>query len=164
MAVVQIADIYDPVTFNEAMQERQTEKNAFLQAGILTNDAKLQAHLQTGGQTGELPFYFALATSGAGATGVEPNFSSDNPAIASTPQNITSGLMTFRASYQNNSWSAMDLAREITSLSDPLSAIINRIATYWATNTQNRIIQSGVGILADNVANNAGDMLISCSY
>lgn len=161
MATTQLADLYDPLTFNNALQERQIELNAFLASGVMTNDAKLQAHLQTGGMIGELPFYFQLPNSGEGAGGTEPNFSSDDPAVDSTPQKITSGKMVFRAAYQNNSWSAMDLAREITSLSDPLMAIVDRIATYWNTNTQNRLIQSGLGVLADNVANYSSDMLVS---
>lgn len=161
MAVVQISDIYDPLTFDEAMQERQVELNAFLQAGIIQNDAQLQAHLTTGGQIGELPFYFQLATSGEGASGTEPNFSSDNPANTSTPQKISSGKMVFRAAYQNNSWSSMDLAREVTSMRDPLMAIVDRVASYWSTNTQNRIVKSAMGVLADNIANDSSDMLVT---
>ena len=55
----------------------------------------------------------------------------------------------------------MDLAREITSMSDPLQAIVNRVADYWNTNTQNRLIKSAMGVLADNVANYTSDMVIS---
>ena len=160
MASTQLADLYDPLTFNEAMQERQIELNAFLASGIMSNDAKLQAHLLTGGNIGELPFYFQLPTSGEGGGGTEPNFSSDDPAVDSVPQKITSGKMIFRSAYQNNSWSAMDLAREITSLSDPLMASVNRVANYWNVNTQNRLIKSGVGVLADNVANDSSDMVV----
>jgi len=161
MATVQISDVYDPLTFDEAMQEAQPEKNAFLRAGIITSDPKLEAHLATGGQIGELPFYYALGTSGAGGSGTEPNFSSDDPAQSSTPKNITSAKMVYRASYQNQSWSAMDLAREVTNMKDPLGAIVNRVAEYWAINTQNRIIKSAMGVLADNVANDSGDMLVT---
>ena len=161
MATTRLSDLYDPLTFDNAMQERQIELNAFLQAGVMSNDSKLQSHLATGGNIGELPFYFSLPTSGEGASGTEPNFSTDNPANVSTPQKITSGKMVFRASYQNNSWSSADLAREITSLSDPLMAIVNRIAGYWATNTQNRLIKSALGVLADNVANDSSDMIVS---
>lgn len=161
MATVQISDIYDPLTFDEAMQERQVELNAFLQSGVIQNDTQLQSHLATGGQIGELPFYFQLGTSGEGASGTEPNFSSDNPASSSTPKNISSDKMIFRASYQNESWSAMDLAREVTNMRDPLSAIVDRVANFWNTNTQNRIIKSGMGVLADNVANDSSDMLVT---
>lgn len=161
MATVRLSDIYDPLTFQNALQERQIELNAFLAAGVMVNDSKLQAHLQTGGQIGELPFYFQLDTSGEGGTGQEPNFSSDDPAVDSVPNKISSGKMVFRASYQNSSWSAMDLAREITSMADPLEAIVNRIADYWNTNTQNRLIKSAMGVLADNVANDASDMVVS---
>jgi len=161
MATTRLSDLYDPLTFNNALQERQIELNAFLASGVMSNDTKLQSHLQTGGLIGELPFYFQLPNSGEGGSGAEPNFSSDDPAVNSVPQKISSGKMVFRASYQNNSWSAMDLAREITSLSDPLMAIVERISQYWNTNTQNRLIKSAMGILADNVANDSSDMVVS---
>ena len=161
MASTALTDLYDPTTFNNALQERQIEMNSFLASGIMTNDAKLQSHLSTGGTIGELPFYFQLANSGEGASGDEPNFSTDDPGDTSTPKKITSGKMIFRASYQNESWSAMDLAREMTSLTDPLDAIVNRIATFWNTNTQNRVIKSALGVLADNVANDSSDMLVT---
>ena len=169
MASTTLADLYDPVTFDNALQERQIELNVFLASGVMSNDAKLQSHLQTGGTLGELPFYFQLPNSGEGGTGTEPNFSSDDPTEVSTPQKITSGLMVFRASYQNESWSAMDLAREITSMADPLMAIVDRVANYWNTNTQNRLIKSAMGVLANNklasgvaeTDGNDGDMVVN---
>lgn len=153
MATVQIADIYNPLTFARREQEAQIQLNNFIQSGIVVSDPRLSAQATQGGNIGELPFFNPLGTE-------EPNYSTDNPATESTPAKVTGSKMVFRLASQNKSWSTMDLARELA-LEDPAGAIINRQAQYWATNNEKRVIQSAMGVLADNVANDSGDMLNS---
>ena len=155
MATTQLADIYNPLVFNAAVQEKQVELNRFIQSGVAVIDPQLTAMASVGGNIGELPFYKPLGTE-------EPNYSTDNPATLSTPAKITSAKMIYRLAAQNKSWSTMDLARELA-LEDPMGAITNRIAQYWATNNERRIIQSVRGLIADNVANDSGDMLFDIS-
>ena len=151
MATVQISDIYNPLTFAPAEQEMQLELNRFINSGVLTMDPRISAMAATGGNVGELPFFKPLGTE-------EPNYSSDNPAANSTAAKITSDKMVFRLASQNKSWSTMDLAIELA-LQDPTGAITSRVGGYWATNNEKRAIQSAMGILADNVANDSGDMV-----
>ena len=73
----------------------------------------------------------------------------------STPNKITKAVMKYRLASQNQSWSTMDLAADLA-LQDPVGAITNRIGNYWATSNERRLIQSTMGILADNVANDSG--------
>ncbi len=153
MATVQIADIYNPLTFAAGVQEAQTEKNAFIASGVIVRDSQLEAQMSAGGNIGEIPFFQPL---GVG----EPNYSTDNPGSFSTPNKIGSTKQVFRTAPRNNSWSTMDLARELA-LQDPLGAITNRIGHYWATDDQSRVIRSCRGMLADNIANDGGDMLFS---
>ena len=153
MATVQIADIYNPLTFSRREQEAQVQLNNFIQSGIMVADPRLSAQATQGGNIGELPFFNPLGTE-------EPNYSTDNPATNSTPANVASDKMVFRLAAQNKSWSTMDLARELA-LEDPVGAITGRQAQYWATNNEKRLIQSSLGVLADNVANDSGDMLNS---
>ena len=151
MATVQLTDIYEPTTFNAAMQEEAIELNAFVASGVMVESPQLTAMAATGGRTGELPFYLGL-------TNDEPNYSTDNPASTSTPANISSDVQTWRLAAMNKSWSTMDLSRELA-LQDPLGAITNRVGHYWRTALQRRLIQSAMGVLADNVANDSGDMV-----
>jgi hypothetical protein len=155
MATVQLADIYNPLVFAQAVQEAQVELNRFIQSGVAVMDPTINAMASTGGNIGELPFYKPLGTE-------EPNYSTDNPATLATPAKITSDKMVYRLASQNKSWSVMDLSREL-SLADPVAAITGRIAQYWATNNEKRIIQSVRGLLADNIANDSGDMLFDIS-
>ena len=151
MAVVQLADIYNPLTFAGAEQEAQLELNAFLQSGVMTLDPRINAMASVGGNKGELPFFKPLGTT-------EPNYSNDDPTANSTPKKVTGAKMDWRLASQNESWSTMDLAKELA-LIDPAGAITSRIGAYWATTNESRLINSLVGVLADNVANDSGDML-----
>ena len=151
MATVQITDVYNPLTFSQFSQEAQVELNRFLMSGVAVNNPQINGMAATGGNIGELPFYKPLGTE-------EPNYSDDNPSNNSVPKNVTDSKMVFRLASQNQSWSTMDLAVELA-LENPTGAITDRIGSYWATNNERRVIQSMMGVLADNVANDGGDMV-----
>ena len=153
MAVVQIADIYNPVTFARRAQQAQLELNRFIQSGVAIEDPELTAQMSVGGHMGELTNMGKLAIT-------EPNYSSDNSAALSTPANIAKELMKWRGAARNQSWSTMDLARELA-LQDPVGAITGRIGVFWKNDDEKRIINSLVGIVASNIANNSGDMCVT---
>ncbi len=152
MATVRLSDIYNPVTFAQAEQEAQSQLNRFLNSGVMQRSPLVDNQASTGGNIGELPFGKPLGTA-------EPNYSNDDPTQKSTPDNVTSGKMAWRLASQNKSWSSMDLSRELA-LEDPVQWITNRIGQYWATNNERRVIQSCLGIMADNETNDGGDMVV----
>lgn len=153
MAVVRLGDIYNPLTFARREQEAQLELNKFINSGVMATDTELQNQIGAGGNIGEISNYNPLGTP-------EPNYSNDNPADKSTPNKVDSNKQSFRLASMNQSWSTMDISRDLA-LQDPVGAITSRIGQYWATIEERRLIASCLGILADNVANNAGDMLKS---
>lgn len=153
MATTRISDIYEPTTFNQGVDEASTIANRFYQSGVMQRDGQLDGFAAGPGRAIELPFYKPLAD-------VEPNYSSDDPTTSSTPQKMSGGLQMGRKAFMNQSWSAMDLARELA-LKDPLDGITQKIGVYWATQIQKRTIQSLMGVLADNVANDGEDMVYS---
>lgn len=154
MAEVRLADIYDPLTFAGLIQEAQIEKNGFISSGIVLGDQEIQNVVNVGGKIGELTNYTPLTTG-------EPNYTNDVVGDVATPANISNQKQLWRRAMKHKSWSTMDLAREITIAGqDPVNAITNRIGDYWATDDQTRVIQSSLGFLADNIANDSGDMLI----
>ena len=155
MAEVRLVDIYEPTAFNAAVQEAAIESNAFLRSGVLVQDPRIDSMVGTGGMVGELPNFNPL-------TNDEPDYTTDDPAVNSTPAKIDSGTQIYRLANQHKSWSTMDLARQLA-LADPLGAITSRIGHFWATNSEQRVIATARGILADNIANNAGDMVVDAS-
>lgn len=155
MAEVRLVDIYEPTAFNAAVQEAAIESNAFLASGILVQDPRIDSMVGVGGMVGELPNFNAL-------TNDEPDYVTDDPAVNSTPSKIDSATQIYRLANQHKSWSTMDLSRQLA-LADPLGAITSRIGHYWSVNTQQRVISSAMGVLADNVANDSSDMVIDVS-
>jgi len=154
MAVTQLADIYNPLVFQAAVDEAATEKNAFLRSGVLVGSPVLDEMASVGGNIGELPFHKPLDTSG------EPDYTTDDPADLATPDKISTDKMAYRLASMHKSWSTMDLTRELA-LMDPLTAITDKIGGWWATALQKRVIYTSNGIMADNIANDSLDMVVN---
>ena len=148
---VNFGGIYNPLVFDGAVQEKAIELNRFLQSGILMVDPRVDAMASSAGNIGDLPFF-------KGMTNDEPNYSTADPAVTSSPNYTAGGTQKYRTAHANNSWSAMDLAREL-GLRDPMGAIVNRVGKYWAVNTEKRVINSAQGVLLDNIANDSSDMV-----
>lgn len=155
MATIQLADIYEPAPFNNAVFDAAIQTNAFIASGVMQNDPALGVLATVGGRIGEMPYWNPL-------TQTEPNYSSDDNTSDSTPENNDTGSILYRRAMMNQSWSVMDFTRELAgNVSDPLGAVTGRVGQYWATETEKRVIQSGMGVLADNAASDGGDMLHS---
>jgi len=150
-----LADVYDPTIFDAAVQEAAVELNRFVQSGIMQLDQRINAMASGAGHIGDLPFFHGLAND-------EPNYVNDDPADKSAPKKITSGKQIYATAHMHESWSTMDLAREL-GLSDPLMAITDRVGKFWAVNNEKRLINTCRGVMLDNIANDAGDMVVNIS-
>ena len=151
MATIQISDIYDPLRFSTLAQERQVEKNAFIQSGVQVANSELSALCSQSGFSGDIDNIKPLTTG-------EPTYTTDDPTDILVPANLGTQEMKYRKAARAKSWSAMNLAQGIA-LQDPMIGVTNRIGDYWATDNQARLINSLSGILADNIANYDGDMV-----
>jgi hypothetical protein len=150
---VQIADIYNPILWNKGIQEAAIEQNRFLNSGVMVNNSELASMASASSTIGEIPFF-------KGLTNDEPNYSSDDSAVLSSPAKISGAKQIYRKVFKNKSWATMDLAVEIGAV-DPVAAITGRIGKYWAVDTEKRVINSLKGVLADNIANDSSDMMAS---
>lgn len=155
MALVQLSDLIIPEVYGSYTAVNSPEKTAFFQSGIVARSGMLDAKANTGGDTENLPFWKDLDSS------VEPNLSDDSLTKA-TPNKVTAGKQVARLAYLNQWYSAADLAGEIAG-ADPIEQIVNRFGTYWQRQWQKRLISTTNGVLADNVANDSGDMVIDAA-
>lgn len=153
MATTRLADIIEPEVYASYGVVDSLTKTALWQSGIIVNNDLLNQKANTGGSTINVPFWLDLDES-------EPNISSDDPAAFSTPEKIVAGKQLASIAYLNKSYSAADLTGQIAG-SDPMDRIVARIEANWVKVLQKRLISSCQGIVADNVANNAGDMVES---
>lgn len=151
MAEVRLADIVEPSVFTPYMLQRSTELSRLFQSGIISTHEDLSKKVETGGRLIEVPFWNDLASD-------EPNISSDDPASSSTPKKMTAARDQGIMHNWNQSWSAMDLTADIAG-DDPMRRIADRVAKYWERVMQKSLIRTLNGILADNAANDASDMI-----
>lgn len=154
-ATTQLADLQFGPEYAEYSQEKAIELNAFIQSGVAEQDPQLNAMAGGQGGTYDLPFFKDLAKG-------DPNISSDDDTVIGVRKKITTGMQAARLHMYNNIWSSSDLASAMI-VKDPMTAIANLTAHYWATWSQKMVIQTALGILADNIVNDAGDMLVNIS-
>lgn len=155
MATVQLSDIIDVKVFQDLPAVNSPEKSAFFESGVVTRNALLDNIATAAGKTAELPFWKDIDAT------VAPNLSTDNPATLATPDKIVQGEQIARKAFLNKGLSAADLASELAMGSRAMDQIRARVDAYWLRQWQRRLIASCNGVLADNVANNSGDMVIN---
>lgn len=156
MPVTRLSDafVYDVYLSYQALDT--PEKTAFFDSGIIAKSAVLDSIAAGPGKTAETPFWLDLDAD------IEPDYTNDDPADMAVPDKITAADMTARKSFMHKAWSGMDLVAELTG-SNPMERIRNRFGTYWMRQWQRRLIAVTQGIIADNVANDSGDMGIDIS-
>lgn len=151
----QLSDLYEPLTFNAGVDEAFIELNRFLASGVMTTLDSLTAQASLGGDIGEMPFFKPLGHAS------EPDYTNDTPGDDSEPDKINTGKQIFRLAKMHQSWSTMDFAIELgLSTMDPMAAITRKVGKWWAIQEEKRLIQSAMGVLADNIANDASDMVV----
>lgn len=152
MAVTRLGDVIVPEEFTNYVVQNTMEASALVQSGIVQRNGEIEAQLTAGADSFNVPFWNDLGDD-------EANIANDDPDVTATPRKITSEKQIVRKAFLHNSWSAMNLASELSG-DDAMTRIQSRAAAYWTRQTQRRLIASLNGILADNVANNAGDMVL----
>lgn len=154
MATTRLSDIIDVTIFRDLPQVEGPEKTAFFESGIVTRNGLLDELANAPGKIVELPYWNDLDGS------VEVNYSDDNPANTATPQKIAQGEQIARKAFINQGWQAADLASELAMGGTAMEAVRARTDRYFMRQWQRRLIASSNGILADNVANDSGDMVV----
>lgn len=153
MATTRLSDIIDVTIFNDLPAVNSPEKTAFFQSGVAVSNSLLNSLASGPGKRSELPFWNDLDPTD------EPNVSNDDPASIATPAKVTQGEQVARKLMLNNAWQAADLASELAMGGSAMNQVRARLDTYWMRQWQRRVISALDGVLADNVANDSGDMV-----
>ncbi len=152
MAATKISDIIVPDVFNPYVQQRTAELANFYLGGIVSNDEQLNTLALTGGKTLNMPFWKDL-------TG-DDEVLSDSGAL--TPAALTSGQDIAVLHMRGKAWGVNDLAKALAG-DDPMMDVAERVSRYWQRRMQRVALASVKGAIADNVANDAGDMRVDVS-
>lgn len=155
MATTKLVDIIDVTVFQDLPPVNGPEKTAFFESGVVVRNGLLDMLATSPGKIAELPFWKDLDGS------VEVNYSSDDPTSSATPQKVVQGEQISRKAFVNQGWQVADLASEIAMGAKAMDHIRSRTDKYFMRQWQRRLIAATNGILADNVANDSGDMVIN---
>jgi hypothetical protein len=152
MAVTRISDVIVPEVFASYMAKDTTEKTEIFRSGILRPDSELASRLGGGGRTFNVPFWKDLDNT-------ESGIGSDDPAVSATPGKLTSGKDIARRQVRTRGFSTADLAGVLAG-DDPMARIVARVNAYWDRQFQANLVATLTGVFADNVANDASDMVL----
>lgn len=125
MAVTRIADVIVPQIFNPYVTQRTAELSALVQSGVIVPDPQLDVLASSGGKLVNMPFWNDL-------TGADEVLS-DNSVL--TPEKITANQDQAVLLMRGKAWRTNDLAKALSG-DDPMRAIGDLVATYWARQRQ----------------------------
>ncbi|WP_413730803.1 phage coat protein [Sodalis sp. RH22] len=153
MATTRLTDIFVSDYYQTIAPVNSPEKTAVYNSGIITRLPALDAVAQNGQGTATVSYWQDLDADEA------PNASNDNPDDLGEVGKVTQGSMKARTLYLNKGYGVADLASELAN-SDPMTQIRNRFGTYWTRQWQRYLIGAARGIIASNIANDDGDMVV----
>jgi len=153
MAVTQLTDVIQRPQFGVLALHESLRKSALFDTGIVTPVPELTEKASANiGSDFEFDYFKDLVDS-------DPNQSTDDPTDVATPGNITTDKDVAVKIMRNNGWGSANLVASLSSTGDPMVAIANRIAAYWGRHYDLTAIATMNGIIADNIANDGGDMI-----
>lgn len=153
MAEVRISDVIVPPIFSPSVVNKTMELSRLFQSGIIVPDAQVSALAAGPNSYFELPFFNDLGDT-------EANTGSDDPTVKSTPQKIGMSKDAAQKFFRNQSWSSMDLTSALLN-KDPMGVIADLVAGYWARQGLRTLIAQLKGVIAANIAQDSGDMLVN---
>lgn len=139
MAVTKIADVIVPELFTQYVIEKTAEKSRILQSGIAVNNPKLNELVTAGGLTINMPFWQDLQ-------GDDEVLSDQSPL---TPGKIGAAKDIACLLLRGKAWGANELAGALAG-DDPMNAIADRVADYWARKEQKILVSVLEGAFASS--------------
>jgi hypothetical protein len=146
MAKTAVADIIIPTEFEKYAIERTAQLSAFGQSGIIEHAPEFDELAMGGGREVHMPFWKDLTAA--------RQLLNDSAPLA--VNKIASDQDIARIQNDAQVWSVNHLAKVISG-DDPMQAIVDLVADYWARTDQSLIISSLKGVFA--AASMAGNKL-----
>jgi hypothetical protein len=134
-----ISDVIVPEVFNPYVIERTAELSAFYQSGIIARTPALDVLASSGGKLVNMPFWEDLD----GDDEVLSDTTALTPGKIEAEQDVAALLMRGKA------WSVNDLAKALSG-DDPMAAIGDLVAGYWARRFNAILIKTLSGIFGNS--------------
>jgi len=134
-----ISDVIVPAVFNPYVIERTAELSAFYQSGIIARNPELDRLASSGGKLINMPFWEDLDG--------DDEVLSDTTAL--TVDKITAKQDVAALLTRGKAWSVNDLAKALSG-DDPMAAIGDLVAEYWARRFQAILISTLDGVFGND--------------
>ena len=136
--ITRMLDVITPTVFNPYVIQRTMELSALIQSGIIQNSAEFDTLASQAATTVNMPYWDDL--------GNEPDevLDDQNPL---TPGKIVAAQDAAVILRRGRAWGANDLAANLAG-SDPMKAIADLVASYWARRLQSTLLSVLEGVFA----------------
>lgn len=145
MAITKIADVIVPELFNRYVINRTMELSAFFRSGIVVNSTEFDALASEASRTHNMPFFEDLQGES------EPTLEG----VKMTPKKIGSNKDVSTTILRQNMWGATNLSAALAG-ADPMKAIGDLVADYWARDMQKELIAILSGVFGTTTAGEGG--------
>lgn len=151
-AYTRLADSIVPSVWARYQFEENVTKLDIFQAGILYSDSAITSELDSGGYNVAMPMWDDIA-------GIPSEPVNDDPTDLIEVKKITSRTEYAARNIRAQAFGIADLTKIIAG-DDPQRIIVSRQSNYWQRAHKLTILAMLKGIIADNVANDAGDLVL----
>lgn len=151
-AYTRIADTIVPAVWARYQYEESVEKLDIFQAGVLYSDPEITAQLANGGYAVDMPMWGYIPHIPSEPINDDPT---DNIEVKKLSSRTERAARNLRA----QAWGNMDLNR-ILAGDDPQRIIVQHQAEYWQFANKTTLLAILQGMVADNVANDGGDLVV----
>lgn len=145
MAITKIADVIVPELFNRYVVNRTMELSEFFKSGIVVNSKEFNALASEAARTHNMPFFEDLQ--GESEATLED--------VKMTPKKIGSNKDVSTTILRQNMWAATNLSAALAG-ADPMKAIGDLVAGYWARDMQKELISILAGVFGTTTAGESG--------
>lgn len=150
-AYTRIVDTFVPAVWARYQLEETVKKMDIFQAGVLYSDDTISGQLANGGYAVDMPMWQDLPD-------IPSEPVNDDPTDLIEIKKITSRKERAARNIRAQVFGVADLTA-IMAGDDPMRVINGRWAEYWQRANKRTLISMLQGIIADNVANDAGDLV-----
>jgi hypothetical protein len=164
MASFLLANAIQPEPMGDWVLEQTKLISNIVNSPVCIEDPELDTWLQSeGGSLYQRPYWDSLDRTVAPLT-INQTLPVVFGGTAPTPNAIPTHLEQMVRLERANVWSATALSRYFNkNQADPIQAIVNDLAGYWAYRDQVAFLAAWIGVFADNTANDSGDLTLDVS-
>lgn len=152
---VRLLDAIVPEVFANYDSIETTKQARVFQSGLVTPDALMAQKLAGGGEVFQHPVWADLDDDAS-------VIASDNPDDEIEAKKIGTLKHRFIRQFRTQAWADARLVKELIG-SDPMAEIAKKTGKYWARQFDLFTIKTLTGVLADNIANDSGDMVFDAT-